>query len=414
MHNTVIEINSKQFIANIQAIRAYIDQNSKNLVANPIKTIEHAAKMDENAVKGVENTVKTPVKICLPIKANAYGHGLVGIAKLASPCVEYLAVACLDEGVELRQNGINKLILVLGAFSQEQIAGLIAYDLEITISSLHKAHLVADFCRTTNKKCRVQIKIDTGMNRIGVRFDSAFALIDFVINHSQYMELVGIYSHFACSDEVNSPVNHHQIELFRQCVEYVRPLKPDVICHLANSGGVCYFKESYFDMVRPGILAYGYFPSGKSRAMNNYNSSESTALDAIAPCFSLKSQVTYFKVVLANQGISYNHKYITKETTRVVTIPIGYGDGYRRALSNLGQVIIRGKKYTISGSVCMDMLMVDIGAAGEAYVGDEVILIGYQGNETITLAEVATKCDSITYEILCGFNQRIPRVYVES
>ena len=155
-------------------------------------------------------------------------------------------------------------------------------------------------------------------------------------------------------------------------------------------------------MVRPGILSYGYFPSTRVTT---------SALSQIKPCFSLKSKVIYNKMVDAGSGISYNHTYITKSYTRVVTIPIGYGDGYRRILSNLGDVLIGGKKYTVSGAICMDMLMVDMGADGFAVVEDEVVLIGRQKDEEITLKSVANKCQTIIYEILCGFNNRIPRLY---
>ncbi|MFN7095295.1 MAG: alanine racemase, partial [Burkholderiales bacterium] len=213
----------------------------------------------------------------------------------------------------------------------------------------------------------------------------------------------GVYSHLTSSDEAEQSFTQHQINQFAGLVKYVKAIKPEVICHLANSGGVSYFPNSYFDMVRPGLLAYGYFPKP---------SNPKFPLTQIRPCFSLKSKVTYFKVVDKAQGISYNHKYITPKLTRVVTVPVGYGDGYRRMLSNLGEVLIRGKKYQITGNICMDMFMVDIGPTGESYVNDEVVLIGHQADLEITLESVAQKCNTISYEILCGFNERIPRVYV--
>jgi len=371
MHNTIIEINSIQFITNLKAIRQHLDKKSKN------------------------------TKFCLPVKANAYGHGLVGIAKLAEPYVDYFGVACLDEGITLREGGICKPILVFGAFSDEQIASLILYNLDITISSHYKAKSVSQFCHQENKECRVHIKVDTGMNRIGVRVESSHALINYVMQQP-HLKLVGVYSHLASSDDLDSSFTDKQIEQFSQVTDYVKNIKSDIICHLANSGGICYFPDTYFDMVRPGILCYGYFPA---KTIDIY------PLNQIKPCFSLKSKVVYFKVVDKLQRISYNQKYITQTTTRVVTLPIGYGDGYRRMLSNLGEVLIRGKKYTIAGIICMDMLMVDIGANGEAYIDDEVVLIGTQGNAEISLNSVAAKCNTINYEILCGFNQRIPRIF---
>ncbi|MCE2705814.1 MAG: alanine racemase [Proteobacteria bacterium] len=371
MHNTVIEINSQQFIQNIQTIRDHVNHNNKR------------------------------IKFCLPIKANAYGHGLVGIAKIAQEYVDYFGVACLDEGVILRQHGIIKPILVFGSFAEGQVEALINNSLEVTVSSLYKAQYVAEYCESTGKVCNVHIKVDTGMNRIGVRVENARYLIDYVLQH-KCLNLVGAYSHLASSDCADDGFTKEQITKFAQVVLYIKKHKPETICHLANSGGVCYYPDSYFDMVRPGIMSYGYSPN--KLLLND-------GLSYTASCFELKSIVSYFKVVAANQGISYNHKYTTTQETRVVTIPIGYGDGYRRCLSNIGEVLIRGHMYKVSGTICMDMLMVDIGS-NEAYVGDEVVLIGKQGTQNITLESVVNKCSTITYEILCSFNDRIPRVYL--
>lgn len=371
MHYNTIEINCQQFIRNIQVLKSYVADSRQN------------------------------VKFCLPVKANAYGHGLVEIAKITETHVDYFAVASLDEGSILRQNGIVKPILVFGAFADDQVAGLIEYNLEITVSSLYKAQVVTQYCKQNGIKAMVHLKIDTGMNRVGVRVESAKSLIDFVVNQKE-LKLVGIYSHLANSDYGNDDFTFKQIEQFKHVVKYVKSIDNNIICHIANSGGVRFYPDSYFDMVRPGIATYGYLSNGLL----------GDGLAGIKPCFSLKSMVTYFKVVAKNSGISYNHTYITSEQTRVVTIPIGYGDGYRRALSNVGQVLIRGDRYTISGTICMDMLMVDIGVNGTAYVGDEVVLIGVQGCENITLESVAKLCNTIVYEILCGFNDRIPRLYV--
>ncbi len=351
MHNTIIEIDSKQFIKNLQTIRKQINN----------------------------------LKFCLPVKANAYGHGLVGMCLIAEPYIDYFAVACLEEGQKLRQNGIVKPILVFGGFSEEEIPDLITQNLEITISSHYKAQLV--------------IKVDTGMNRIGVRLENAMKLIHEILNTKE-LNLIGVYSHFASSDSIDQGFSLMQLKNFTKLVQDIKSINPNIICHLANSGGIINYPDSYFDMVRPGILAYGYLPI---QPIHNQ-------FKEIKPCFSLKSKVIYFKVVAKNQIISYNQSYITKKDTRVVTIPIGYGDGYRRMLTNIGEVLIRGNKYKVAGIICMDMFMVDIGNS-ESYVGDEVILIGKQNEEEITLESIAQKCNTIINEILVGFNERIPRVY---
>lgn len=370
MHPTKILINKQQLIANLQAIK---------------------------------EKVSTRTKICLPVKANAYGHGLVPTAKIAEEYVDYLAVACLDEGLELVNNGIKKPILVFGSFDDQQISDLISNNLEITVTSLEKAKILADYCQKIETICRVHIKIDTGMNRVGMSTSDAHKLIDFVMANP-VLEFIGIYSHLASSDSPNRTITEKQIQLFTEVANYAKTLKPSVICHLANSGGVTYYPESYFDMVRPGILSYGYY----------VHPDMAESLITVKPCLTLVSRIMHLKELPENIGISYGHRYITKEVNNVIaTVQIGYGDGYRRSLSNKGQeVIINGNKFPIVGNICMDMLMVNLGNYQGAKVGDEVVLIGSQGDQTIPMSELSDKLQTIDYEVLVGFTARIPRVYI--
>jgi len=336
---------------------------------------------------------------CLPIKANAYGHGFFEVAKSAEEVgVDYLAVAHLKEGVELRNEGIKLPILVLGAIHEDQIEDLIRYDLEFTISSKYKADLVALACKKMSLSCKVHIEVDTGMQRTGVRPSTALDLYSHLLALGCF-DVVGIYSHLATADAPGDPHAKAQIESFISLMEHESFVNKPLIKHLANSGGVLFYPQSHLDMARPTLLAFGYKPENCPVAFNE-----------IQPCFTLKSKISYFKVVSEGQGISYGRRYVTSKQTRIVTIPIGYGDGYKRGLSNKASVLIRGKKFPIAGSICMDQCMVDIGDS-EAYVGDEVVLIGKQGNEEISLNEIAGYCDTIPYEVLCFFNERIPRIY---
>lgn len=354
-HPTWIEIDTAQFKKNIAAIRKQI---GKSL-------------------------------FCLPVKANAYGHGLIGIGKLAARFgIDYLGVSCLQEGIRLRLAGVTIPILVFGAIHEDQVDDLIRYRLEFSISSKLKADVVAKKAHGT---CRVHLEVETGMQRTGVRTDTAISLLQHLKTLACF-EVVGVYSHLATSTVPNDPFALKQIASFQELVRL--PLFQNLTCHIANSGGVLHYPDSHLHMVRPGLMVYGY----------------SSQLE-VAPCFTLKSKVSYFKVVGPGLGISYDHTYITQKQTRVVTIPIGYGDGYRRALSNRGSVLIRGRRFPIAGNICMDQLMVDVGDA-EVFVGDEVVLIGKQGNEEIPLSEIADLCDTIPYEILCQFNERIPRIYL--
>ncbi|MBF8262734.1 MAG: alr [Parachlamydiales bacterium] len=335
-------------------------------------------------------------RLCCVVKANAYGHGLVPMAQAASVAgVDYFGVAHLSEAVCLRRAGIVKPILVLGAIHEDQIDDLIRFDLEFTVSSAYKAQLVAEAAQRHAVRCRVHLEIDTGMRRTGVRVESALALIDDLLKWSCF-DLRGIYSHFAMSETPNDPTTLRQIEQFLALKEKVGPTAQSIIWHLANSGGIAYYPDSHLDMVRVGLLCYGL--------------SLPHSMSALKLVLSLKSKISYFKVVAANEGISYGHTYRTRAQTRVVTVPVGYGDGYRRDFSNKMSVLIRGQRHRIAGSVCMDQFMVDIGDK-EAYVGDEVVLIGRQGNEEIQLSEMVDLIKTDPREILCHFNDRIPRIY---
>lgn len=364
-HPGWIEIDLDQFAANIKALKAYLPQQ----------------------------------KVCLIVKANAYSHGLVPIAQAAvQHGIEYLAVAHLQEGAMLREAGITAPILVLGAIHEDQLPDLLHYNLEFTISSHYKAELVAKLCQHSGQKAHIHIEVETGMQRTGMRPETALALIKKLPTWGCF-ELKGIYSHLANSDTPNEPFCHKQIAIFQDFTTQVRQWFPGVIAHIANSGGILHYPDSYFDMVRIGILLFGYTcPPQHPLAQS------------IQPFFSIKAKISFFKAVEQGQGIGYGLSYQTSHFTRIITVPVGYGDGLRRALSNKGVVLIRGKRYPIAGRVCMDQFMVDIGM-NEAYVGDEVIIIGKQENEEITLEEMAKLADTIPNDILCGFNDRLPRVY---
>ncbi len=370
----------------------------KDLFAHP-SWIEVDLVQFKKNIKIIQAHVK-PSLLCLPVKANAYGHGLCPMGLAAEEAgVDYLAVAHLQEAIDLRKAGIQIPILVLGAIHEDQIEDLINFELEFTISSIYKANLVAEKCKKKGSKPKIHLEIDTGMQRTGVKPSSGRELFSHV-KQLNCFTIIGIYSHFAKADEPNDPFTLKQIEEFRKLLEDPIFSETKLLCHIANSGGVTFFKESYLDMVRPCLLALGYVPENAPKTFQQ-----------IKPCFSVKSKVSYFKVVEAGCGISYNHTYITKKQTRIVTIPIGYGDGYRRALSNRGSVLIRGIKFPVCGTICMDQFMVDIGEQ-EIHVGDEVVLIGKQGDQELPASEIAALCDTNIYEVLCFFNNRIPRIYL--
>ena len=362
-HPAWVEVDLLQFKQNIMLIRDYVNQR----------------------------------KICIPIKANAYGHGLIPIATAAVEAgVDYLAVSCLQEAVLLREANIRCAILVLGPVYPKQIKYFLFHDLEMTISSVGKAQSVVEGCQELDYQghIKIHIEIETGMQRTGVRLETSHEIFDYV-DTSPFFKVQGVYTHLATADHNEHAFAYQQIRAFTAFAKNLKKRYPEAIFHMANSGGAYHYPESQLDMVRPGKLAYGYFQTSKPLTQ---------------PIFSLKARASFFKVVKKGQGISYGHHYYTTEDARIVTVPVGYGDGYFRSLSNKGKVLINGKFYPIVGIICMDQMMVNIGQ-DSVYVGDEVVLVGKQGDAEITLGELAALCDTVPSEILVNFNDRLPHLY---
>jgi alanine racemase len=336
------------------------------------------------------------------VKANAYGHGLVPVAlHLQAQGIGQLGVALVEEGLALRRAGVTVPILVLGGIHAPQVSQFLVCDLEVTVSSIAKLRQVEQAAASLGRKAVIHLKIDTGMERIGVHSENAAPLIEAALA-SPGCTVKGIYSHLACSDDPASPMTREQLQRFLDaCAHFDRLGAPMPVRHLANSGGVLHFPETCLDMVRPGIALYGVMPDPASRHTV-----------ALKPALSLVSKVVYFKVVKAGRTVSYGATWTAATDTRVITVPIGYGDGYPRSLSSRGEVLVRGERHPIVGRVCMDQFMVDLGPGGSAYNEDEVVLIGRQGDEAIPCEAVALTAGTIPYEILTGLNARIPREYV--
>ena len=334
------------------------------------------------------------------VKANGYGHGLVPVARrLESEGVDQLGVAFVEEGIALRRAGIRMPILVLGGIFGPQVGQYLEHDLEITVSSIDKLRQVEAAAEAAGKRAVVHLKIDTGMERIGVHSYSCGPFLGAAVA-SRWCDVKGIYSHLACADDPASPMTMRQLERFHEaCAHFERIGAPMPIRHLANSGGVLHFRETWLDMVRPGIVLYGVLPDPASRRRI-----------AVEPVMSLTSKVVYFKVVEAGSTVSYGATWRADRQTRVVTVPVGYGDGWPRALSSKGEVLIGGKRRPMIGRMCMDQFMVDIGQ-DSAFNEDEVVLVGRQDGEAISIEEMATLAGTIPYELLVQLNERIPRHY---
>ncbi|MBU1101733.1 MAG: alanine racemase [Bacteroidetes bacterium] len=339
-------------------------------------------------------------KIMPILKANAYGHGLVQTARLMEEFgADYLGVAVLEEGVLLRELGIRLPILVLGGIIGNQIPLFIENDLTITASSPDKIKQINETAEQLNKKAKVHLKIDTGLERIGVHYYSSEKFIEEALK-CKWLEVEGIYSHFASSYSSDKSYTNLQLERFNDVLEYFEKnsLKPP-IRHIANSGAILQHKDSYFDLVRPGIMCYGVYPSEDvERSVR------------VLPTLSWKSRVVYFKVIKPNHPVGYDSTWQSDHNVRAVTVPVGYGDGYFRSMHKSAQVIIRGKRYPIIGGIAMDQIIVNI-ENDSAFNNDEVCLIGNDGNERISVEELANWAGTIPYEILTNINTRVPRVY---
>ena len=343
----------------------------------------------------------SPAKIMIVVKANAYGHGLTDVAKYLDPQVDYIGVAVLEEGILLREIGVKTPILVLGGIWGNQIPAYIENDLTLTAPSVDRLQQIDQAAEVLGKKAKVHLKIDTGMERIGVHYYNAHTLQEAALN-CKHVVVEGIFSHFANSDDADLSHARVQLERFNEVLRfYEKNGLPVPMRHMANSGGILQLPESHFDMVRPGILFYGVYPSP-----------EAQRTVAVKPALAWKSRVVYFKVTQSGHPVSYGSTWQSDHDVRIVTVPVGYGDGYFRSMSNRAQVVIHGKKYPQVGRVCMDQIMVNI-EGDSAFNGDEVVLIGEGENGArVTVEELAEWADTIPYEILTNINTRVPRIYI--
>lgn len=354
------------------------------------------------------NSPKPKVKICGVVKANAYGHGIQKISEeLVSLGVDYLGVANYDEAIKLRPTIPDTKILVFGTLIHSKlkpatyVAKLLKHNLIATVASLETARFLDYYSRNSGRKFRVHIKIDTGMRRIGFDVKRAYKNVLQVLSYKN-LNVEGIYTHFATAEMKDKAFARTQLNKFNDLLEALAKDGVEFpLVHAANSGAILNLKDSYYNMVRPGLLLYGYYPSDEIERK----------LD-VKPIMSLRSKVTYIKRVEANTSISYGRTYFTKKKTFIGSIPIGYGDGYWRALSNKGSVMINGKLYPVVGMITMDWLMVDLGEKTDVKVGDEALLIGKQNNWDLGADVIAKKVDTIPYEVLTAIADRVQRVYL--
>ncbi len=349
-------------------------------------------------------SLKPGMKTLVVIKADAYGHGAVTIAKRIADMADYYGVATVDEAVELRKAGITTPILIIGYTASDDFEKLLDYDITQAVYDIAECRKLSDLAESRGTKAKVHIKVDTGMSRIGFQADAngieeASKLKDF-----PGLTIEGIFTHYAKADEMDKQYALKQKERF---LTFIKGLEDRGITfalkHIDNSAGTMEMPDEGFDMFRLGIVTYGLYPSD-----------EIDKSVEIHPVMSLVAHVAHVKTVPEGRGVSYGWTFVTCRPTRIATITCGYADGYPRALSNKGHVIIHGRYAPIIGRVCMDQIMVDVTEIPETAVGDAVTLLGREGDAVITVEELAEPAASFNYEFVCGVARRVPRVYYEA
>lgn len=336
------------------------------------------------------------------VKANAYGHGAVEVTRsiIENKTAQYFGVAIVEEGIELRKEFPKIPIHVFTAPNRAQLSLFVQFNLEPTICDFVTAKILNTEAFLVKKKISVHVKVDTGMGRIGVSPESAVQFIKQLKTLSS-VDIKGIFTHFATADEKDLSFAKTQLHSFQKIVTSLELEGIHIpLVHCANSGAIMQLPDSYFDMVRPGIMMYGYAPS-----------LETKKTVVIQPVMQLKAEVGFVKRVPKHTGISYSRRYVTKKASTIASVTLGYADGFSRRLTNKAFAVINGKKYPIVGTVCMDQIMIDVGN-DVVRVGDEVLLIGKSGKNIITAWDLSKILNTIPYEITCGISSRVPRKYL--
>lgn len=354
-------------------------------------------------IREVKKRLPEGVKLLGVVKANAYGHGAVPVASYLENQVDYFATATIEEAVELRENGISAPILILGYVSPSQYGDLVEYDITQTIDSYAQALALEKEAARQNRKAKAHLAVDTGMTRIGFQVTEHDADEAAKIADLPHIELEGMFTHFSCADQEDKTYCSMQMEKYDKMTALLAERGVTIpLRHICNSAGIMEFDDHRFEMVRSGIITYGIYPSEEVKKER---------LDLI-PALSWKSHVIHVKEVGPGIGVSYGATYVTeKPMTRIATVSAGYADGYPRALSNQGCVLIHGKKAQIIGRICMDQMMVDVTDIPDVQVEDVVTLVGTDGDETITIEEIANPAARFDYEMLCDISSRVTRVY---
>lgn len=380
---------------------------SQNPLSHLVNRQRAWVEIDLNAlahnVRTLKKFLNPQTKLMAVVKADAYGHGAVTVAQTAlANGADCLAIATLAEGVELRQAGITVPILILGAINAtEDIKAVAAWQLEPTICNIEQAISFHNTLASINATLSVHLKLDTGMSRLGTNWQNAIPFVQKVQSSSQ-LKIGSIYSHFSTADERDTATMNLQHQRFRHALDQLKNagyIPPQV--HLANSAATLGDRSSHYDMVRVGLALYGLYPANHLRHILN-----------LKPVLQVKAKIAQVKTIPAGEGVSYGRRFITQKDTKIAVVGIGYADGIPRNLSNNLQAIVSEKLVAQIGSITMDQLMLNVDNIPNLQPGNVVTFIGGQGNLTISAEEWASKLQTISWEILCGFKHRLPRINI--
>jgi alanine racemase len=344
----------------------------------------------------------SPAKVMTILKANAYGHGVDGVAPFIAPESDYIGVATAEEGVHLRELGIEKPILVMGGTLPEQLPLFLANRLTLAASSVELLEAAESAAKAAAQILKVHLKIDTGMERIGIHDYEAEPFLESALR-SSHLEVEGIFSHFANSEGPDLTHAKLQMNRFREVLSFYerRSVPPPQIRHMANSGAILQLPESHLDMVRPGVLFYGIYPGREVQRTVD-----------VRPAATWHSKVAQSKITLPGRPVSYGLTWVPEKASRIVTVPCGYADGYFRRMTNQAQVIVNGNRYAQVGRICMDQFMVNLGT-DQARVGDPIVLLGRAGSgESISAEDLAEWAGTNEYEVMTNISARVPRVFI--
>ena len=362
-----------------------------------------------NNIRVLRSYLPEKVKMMAVVKADAYGHGAIPCAKAAlDEGVDYLGVGIISEGIELRENGIKSPIHLLTGIFPDEAEDLIKYNLSTTLYTQELAETISKIAEKNNKKASVHLKVNTGMGRLGAAIDTFPELAEY-INRCPNLLLESIFTHLSSAD-YDPDYTHIQLDRFNNVLNKVNNLgiKTPMI-HSANSSALIRYPESYYDMVRPGLILYGVLPSPH---LKPFASNIVSGNDALKPVMKWKTQILQINPAPPNTPLSYAQKFITKRDSLIATLPVGYADGLNRGLSNKMKVLIRGEIAPQIGTICMDMILVDVTDVPGVSLQDEVILMGKQGNEHLGADKIAELTNTVPYETLCNVGKRVPRKYL--